>query len=169
MRKMVVESTAAIEHLKATKKKGEELLLLAEFCRQLETEEEKVLPFPPTSLSVEELEAIDDAIDDAARNSVRGGGGGGGGSGHDDDEPENVVRLLADHFLREMHPFWRRVAKVDLEVAALAAEKAEAAAENQALKRLVKEYLKGIAVGEETVAEKKVVGVKVGVRKVRER
>ena len=42
MRKMVVESTMALEDLKQTKQSGEKILLLGEFCRKLETEEEKV-------------------------------------------------------------------------------------------------------------------------------
>ena len=49
----------------------------------------------------------------------------------------------------------------------MAAEKADAEAENAALKKLVNDYLKGIAVGAETVAEKQLVGGKIGVRKLR--
>ena len=47
-----------------------------------------------------------------------------------------------------------------MEVAGLAAEKSEAEAENSALKAMVNEYLKGIAVGAETVAEQKLQGGK---------
>ena len=114
---MVVESNQSIEELKQQKKRGEDLLLLAEFCRKLETQEEKVLPWPPTSLSTVELEAISDAIDEASTAKGRGGGGGIGGGGEGDvlDSMAGsscAVNRLADHFLHEMNLFWRRVAKV---------------------------------------------------------
>jgi len=41
---------------------GERLVKLAEMCRRMETEEEKVLPFYASSLTAEEKEDIDAAV-----------------------------------------------------------------------------------------------------------
>ena len=41
---------------------GERIMRLAEMCRKLETEEEKVLPFYASSLTAEEQEDVDDAV-----------------------------------------------------------------------------------------------------------
>ena len=41
---------------------GEQILRLAEMCRKLETEEEKVLPFYASSLTTEELEDVAAAV-----------------------------------------------------------------------------------------------------------
>lgn len=41
---------------------GERLIKLAEMCRRLETEEEKVLPFYASSLTAEEREDVDAAV-----------------------------------------------------------------------------------------------------------
>ena len=42
--------------------KGERILKLAEMCRKLQTEEEKVLPFYASSLTADEQEDIDAAV-----------------------------------------------------------------------------------------------------------
>ena len=41
---------------------GEQILRLAEMCRKLETEEEKVLPFYASSLTTEEQEDVNAAV-----------------------------------------------------------------------------------------------------------
>jgi len=55
---LTLQSDAAIKELQRKKEKGERILRLAEMCRKLETEEEKVLPFYASSLSSEEEQQV---------------------------------------------------------------------------------------------------------------
>ncbi|CAG5130004.1 unnamed protein product, partial [Candidula unifasciata] len=59
---LTIESNSAIKTLKQQKKQGEQIMRLAEMCRKLETEEEKVLPFFASSLTSEEEEQIREAM-----------------------------------------------------------------------------------------------------------
>lgn len=62
---LTLQSNAAIKELKRTNDKGESILKLAEMCRKLETETEKVLPFYASSLAPEEDDDVAAAMQEA--------------------------------------------------------------------------------------------------------
>ncbi|XP_072540745.1 dynein regulatory complex subunit 2 [Salminus brasiliensis] len=107
--------------------KGEKLLRLAEMCRKLETEQEKVLPFYTSSLSAEELSQE---------------------RAHAMEPPsEELAQAMLDYNVLEK--FWQRYNKVLLDRLCLEREKAVLGRENQQLRILLKQYLDGISVSDE--------------------
>ncbi|NXF70080.1 DRC2 protein, partial [Ciccaba nigrolineata] len=101
------------------------ILRLAELCRRLESEEEKVLPFYPSSLEEEEEQR------DARRVL---------------EEPpaEPLARALGDYVGLER--FWQRFNKAKLEELALARQRAALSRRNRRLRELLRQYLRGISV-----------------------
>ncbi|NWT06088.1 DRC2 protein, partial [Mionectes macconnelli] len=97
------------------------ILRLAEMCRRLETEEEKVLPFYTSSLDEEELQA--------ARRVLEEGG----------------VEPLAQDYVG-LERFWQRFNKAKLEEKVLEQTRAALANRNQHLRELLQQYLAGVAV-----------------------
>lgn len=128
--KLTLESCAAIKELKRQKEKGAQILRMAEVCRKLETEEEKVLPFYASSLTQEEQEDIKAAVLEA---------------------PSQALAATM-HEYRAVENFWKRYNKVLLERLALEKEKQALMTENGQLRLLLKQYLDGISVNDEILS-----------------
>ncbi|XP_075447342.1 dynein regulatory complex subunit 2 [Ascaphus truei] len=128
---LTVQSNATLKKLQGVIDKGDHILRLAEMCRKLETEEEKVLPFYPSSLSAEERE-------EAERASM--------------EEPtEQLAQLMQDY--TALDQFWKRYNKVLLERWALDCEKGVLTQDNYKLRVLLKQYLDGISVSDEVLTQ----------------
>jgi hypothetical protein len=115
---LTLHSDAAMKALQKKKEKGERILTLAEMCRKLETEEEKVLPFYSCSLG-EEAEA------EAASAQAQ--------------PPSESLALEYS----SLENFWKRYNKVLLDRLAQDREKQMLEKENSQLKSLLKQYLDG--------------------------
>ncbi|NXH20738.1 DRC2 protein, partial [Bucco capensis] len=107
------------------------ILRLAEMCRRLETEEEKVLPFSSSSLAEQEQQ-------DAQR-VLR------------EPPAEPLAQAMQDYV--GLEGFWQRFNKVKLEVQALEKEQVTLRERNQQLRKLLGQYLAGISVSEEVLLE----------------
>lgn len=129
--KMTLESNAAIKELKRQKEKVTIILKLAEMCRKLETEEEKVLPFYASSLTKEEQEDVQTAM----------------------LEPGYEPLAQVMHEYSSLENFWKRFNKVLLDKLALDKEKMGLVQENQQLRTLLKQYLDGISVNDEIISQ----------------
>ncbi|KAM3933625.1 dynein regulatory complex subunit 2 [Leptodactylus fuscus] len=128
---LTVQSNAALKQLNKVIEKGEQILRLAEMCRKLETEEEKVLPFYVSSLSDTERE-------EAERASM-------------EKPSEQLAQLMLDY--TALDQFWKRYNKVLLERWALDREKVVLSQDNQKLRILLKQYLDGISVSDEVLTQ----------------
>lgn len=128
---LTVQSNAALKELQRVIDKGEQILRLAEMCRKLETEEEKVLPFYPSSLSDAEKEEAEKAIM---------------------EKPSEQLALLMQNYTA-LDQFWKRYNKVLLEHWALEREKTVLSQDNQKLRILLKQYLDGISVSDEVLSQ----------------
>ncbi|XP_067832424.1 dynein regulatory complex subunit 2 [Heptranchias perlo] len=128
--KLTLESNAAIKALKNICDKGEHILKMAEMCRKLETEEEKVLPFYASSLTPEEEKKVQNLM--MARPC------------------EELAQVMMDYVALEQ--FWKRYNKVLLDQKVLEQEKYTLLQENRHLRQLLKQYLDGISVNEEILS-----------------
>ncbi|XP_074836059.1 dynein regulatory complex subunit 2 [Carettochelys insculpta] len=128
---LTLESSTALKTLRGTTEKAELILRLAEMCRKLETEEEKVLPFYASSLSREEQEEVEQVLLEKPG--------------------EQVAQLMQDYL--GLEHFWQRYNKVRLEQLSLEREKAVLCQENQKLRLLLKQYLDGISVSDEVLSQ----------------
>ncbi|XP_069614441.1 dynein regulatory complex subunit 2 [Ranitomeya imitator] len=128
---LTVQSNAALKELNRIIEKGEQILRLAEMCRKLETEEEKVLPFYSSSLSDAEKE-------EAERASM-------------EQPSEQLAQMMLDY--TALDQFWKRYNKVLLERWALDREKTVLSHDNQKLRVLLKQYLDGISVSNEVLTQ----------------
>ncbi|XP_062386488.1 dynein regulatory complex subunit 2-like [Sardina pilchardus] len=124
---LTLHSNTAAKKLQAIITQGEKLLRLAEMCRKLETEEEKVVPFYESSLTPQE-QSLDRAT--AAQ-----------------PPSEELAKAMVD--FEDLGRFWRRHNKVVLERACLEQERAGLSRENQRLRVLLRQYLEGISVSDE--------------------
>ncbi|NXG18334.1 DRC2 protein, partial [Grallaria varia] len=95
------------------------ILRLAEMCRRLETEEEKVLPFYPSSLAEEELQDARRALEETP------------------EEP--LAQAMQDYVGLER--FWQRFNKAKLEEKVLEHTQVALANRNQHLRELLQQYL----------------------------
>jgi len=129
--KLTLESNAAIKELTRQCEKGERILKLAEMCRKLETEEEKVLPFYASSLTQEEQEDVAAAV----------------------TEPPSEALATVMYEYAGLENFWKRLNKVLLDKVALDREKSTLLSENQQLRLLLKQYLDGISVNDEILSQ----------------
>jgi len=126
--KLTLESDAALKRCQMVEAKASSILKLGEMCRKLETEEEKVLPFgvvPPTPRGEEEAE-------------------------EKSKDPE-LNEIVSDY--EQLDGFWRRYNKVQLDKLALDAEKRSLEKENQTLRNVLRQYLDGVSVNNETLKE----------------
>uniref|UniRef100_A0A8B9ZIE9 Dynein regulatory complex subunit 2 n=1 Tax=Anas platyrhynchos TaxID=8839 RepID=A0A8B9ZIE9_ANAPL len=124
------QSNAALKALAQVVGKAERVLRLAEMCRRLETEVEKVLPFYPSSLAEGEL--------------------------FDLQEPLPFSPCLFSQALQDyvgLERFWQRFNKARLEEQALARERAAASHQNQRLRGLLQQYLEGLSVSPEVLSK----------------
>ncbi|NXB96405.1 DRC2 protein, partial [Vidua macroura] len=102
------------------------ILRLAEMCRRLETEEEKVLPFYPSSLAEWEQQKARSVLEETAS--------------------EPLARAMQDYMGLER--FWQRFNKAKLEEKGLERARAALADRNQELRRLLQQYLAGATVNQ---------------------
>ncbi|XP_062517140.1 dynein regulatory complex subunit 2-like [Corticium candelabrum] len=128
---LTIYSNEAIKELRRKVAKAERILKLSEMCRKLETEEEKVMPFYPSSLSQEEEEEVAAAI----------------------AEPASQSLAQAASEYTSLENFWKRYNKVLLDKLALAKEKKTLLEENQKLRLVLKQYLDGISVNDEVLQQ----------------
>ncbi|KAM8794071.1 dynein regulatory complex subunit 2 [Eudromia elegans] len=129
--RLAAQSGAALAALTAAVDKGERILRLAEMCRRLEAQEEKVLPFYPCSLGEQERRDAEQLLQEPPA--------------------EPLAQALRD--LVAMERFWQRFNKARLEELALAREKAALSARNGRLRQLLRRYLRGISVSAEALGE----------------
>ncbi|KAJ7999153.1 hypothetical protein DPEC_G00212440 [Dallia pectoralis] len=122
-----VYSNGATKTVQGVIAKGERLLRMAEMCRKLETEHEKVLPFYTSSLTAEE--------ESQERAYVM--------------EPPSEVLAQAMLEYSILERFWQRYNKVLLEQHCLEQERGVLTEENHQLQGLVKQFLDGISVNDE--------------------
>ncbi|NXA73697.1 DRC2 protein, partial [Thryothorus ludovicianus] len=102
------------------------ILRLAEMCRRLETEEEKVLPFYPSSLSEGEQQKARRILEEIPN--------------------EPLARAVQDYVGLER--FWQRFNKAKLEEKALEQARTALANRNQELRKLLQRYLAGVAINQ---------------------
>ncbi|KAM4612703.1 dynein regulatory complex subunit 2 [Polymixia lowei] len=129
---LTVHSNAASKKLQGIITKGEKILRMAEMCRKIETEHEKVLPFYTSSLTMEEqsqekLNALE-------------------------PPSEELAKAMLDY--SDLERFWQRYSKVLLERLCLEKEKDVLTRENQQLQVLLRQYLDGISVSDEILRQR---------------
>ncbi|XP_041257196.1 dynein regulatory complex subunit 2 [Onychostruthus taczanowskii] len=121
---LTCQCSATLKVLQQVVEKAQRILRLAEMCRRLETEEEKVLPFYPSSLAEWEQQKVRDVLDETAS--------------------EPLARVMRDYMGLER--FWQRFNKAKLEEKGLERARAALADRNQELRRLLQQYLAGATV-----------------------
>ncbi|NXA97793.1 DRC2 protein, partial [Melanocharis versteri] len=102
------------------------ILRLAEMCRRLETEEEKVLPFYPSSLAEREQQHALRVLEETPS--------------------EPLAWAMQDYVGLER--FWQRFNKAKLEEKGLEQARAALANRNQHLRGLLQQYLAGAAINQ---------------------
>ena len=102
-------------------------------CRRMETEEEKVLPFYTSSLTTEEQEELQEAAESELKSDA-------------------LAKTAIDY--QPMENFWKRYNKVLLDKLALKKEEQTLESENAHLRQILKQYLDGVSVSEETLAQR---------------
>ncbi|WIA15123.1 hypothetical protein OEZ85_001813 [Tetradesmus obliquus] len=167
LKQLSVMSSSAMQDLRSKIAKAESVLKLAEMCRKLETEHEKVAPFlelPPVPMAAaQELEqqqlqqqqlqgaevqqqGENVSLKEEGVGPAAAGASGAGGTrlsaGGLDDEGKDVEEW--DYLNR----FFSRYNKVVLDVAAVDRERLRLEAENADLRQLLKSFLDGISVNE---------------------
>merc|ERR1712126_196175 len=128
--KLTKESDQCIKKCEKVQKVAADILKIGEMCRKLETEEEKVLPFgtvPPTPRSKEEDELLQK------------------------ESNTKLANVVSDY--EQLDGFWRRYNKAQLDKLALEAEKRSLENENHTLRSVLKQYLDGVSVNNETLKE----------------
>ncbi|EFB19306.1 hypothetical protein PANDA_017008, partial [Ailuropoda melanoleuca] len=129
--KLTLESNATLKALRKIVNKGEKILKLAEICRKLETEEEKVLPFYSSVLTPEEQEKIEET--------------------HPEELTEELAKVVVNY--TGMENFWKRYNKVKLEQLSLQHRHAQLSEINGKLRAMLRQYLDGISVGDEVLSQ----------------
>ncbi|NWV66248.1 DRC2 protein, partial [Malurus elegans] len=107
------------------------ILRLAEMCRRLETEEEKVLPFYRSSLAEWEQEDARRVLEETPT--------------------EPLAEVMQDYVGLER--FWQRFNKAKLEEKALERARVALANRNQHLRELLQQYLQGAALSLKVVRD----------------
>ncbi|KAM6395091.1 LOW QUALITY PROTEIN: dynein regulatory complex subunit 2 [Rhynochetos jubatus] len=125
--RLTLQSSAALKALARVVEKAQRILRLAEMCRRLETEEEKVLPFYPSSLAEGEQRDARRVLEETPA--------------------EPLAQAMRDYVGLER--FWQRFNKAKLEELALERERTALSQRNQRLRELLRQYLAGISVSQE--------------------
>ncbi|NXA10266.1 DRC2 protein, partial [Sapayoa aenigma] len=107
------------------------ILRLAEMCRRLETEEEKVLPFYPSSLAEGELQDARRVLEETP--------------------VEPLARAVQDYVGLER--FWQRFNKAKLEEKVLEQTREALANRNQHLRELLQQYLAGVSLSRKVLRD----------------
>ncbi|XP_065714920.2 dynein regulatory complex subunit 2 isoform X2 [Patagioenas fasciata] len=129
--RLTMQSGAALRTLQQVVDKGQRILRLAEMCRKLETEEEKLLPFYPSSLAEGEQR-------DAQRV-------------FEETPTEPLAQAMRDYVGLER--FWQRFNKAKLEEKALEQERAALRQRNRQLRALLRQYIEGISISQGVLVE----------------
>ncbi|XP_064354632.1 dynein regulatory complex subunit 2 isoform X2 [Dromaius novaehollandiae] len=124
---LTARSSAALKALLHVVAKAERVLRLGEMCRKLESEEEKVLPFYPSSLAEEEQRDVEQVLRETPA--------------------EPLAQAMQDY--AGLERFWQRFNKAKLEELALARERAALSRRNGRLRELLAQYLEGVSVSPE--------------------
>lgn len=129
--RLTLESNATLKTLKMIVAKGEKILKLAEICRKFETEEEKVLPFYSTVLTLQEQRDMEES--------------------NPEELSEEMAKLTAEY--TGMENFWKRYNKVKLEELSLQHRRTQLQEINKKLREMLKQYLDGISVSDEVLGQ----------------
>uniref|UniRef100_A0A8C3KRD1 Dynein regulatory complex subunit 2 n=1 Tax=Calidris pygmaea TaxID=425635 RepID=A0A8C3KRD1_9CHAR len=125
--RLTAQSGAALKTLAWVVEKGQRILRLAEMCRRLETEEEKVLPFYSSSLAEGEQQDAQRVLEETPT--------------------ESLAQAMQDYVGLER--FWQRFSKAKLEEQALEREQEALRQRNRRLRELLQQYLAGISISQE--------------------
>mmetsp|Transcript_6692 Transcript_6692/g.15423 ORF Transcript_6692/g.15423 Transcript_6692/m.15423 type:complete len:512 (-) Transcript_6692:106-1641(-) len=131
---MSIKSRHCIQECNKQKKRAENILLLAELNRKLETEREKVIPFYPTPMDEDSSIPEDLAVDANALSSY---------AIDKDGKPVEEWNYL--------DTFFRRYNKVLLDKVCIEREKGRLGQENADLRSILRQYLDGISVNAEVL------------------
>ncbi|KAM4755169.1 dynein regulatory complex subunit 2 isoform 1-T1 [Cyanocitta cristata] len=123
---LTCQCSATLKALQQVVEKAQRILRLAEMCHRLETEEEKVLPFYPSSLAEWEQQDVHRIL--AASPN------------------EPLARAMQDYVGLER--FWQRFNKAKLEEKALERARAALADRNRHLREVLQQYLAGAALSQ---------------------
>ncbi|XP_054033309.1 dynein regulatory complex subunit 2 [Dryobates pubescens] len=129
--RLILQSNTALKTLRKVVEKAQRVLRLAEMCRRLQTEEEKVLPFYCSSLAEAEQQDAQRVLEETPT--------------------EPLAQALQDYVGLEL--FWQRFNKAKLEVQALGREQEALRKRNQQLRELLGQYLAGISGKQEVPGE----------------
>ena len=143
--KMTVEADECQKDLEKRVALGERIIKRAEMCRKLETEAEKVLPFYEETVSQSEVETLGGEPLPPPVEAV---------PVEDGDHSTMYTeerRLVAGHAV--LDSFWKRYNKVMLDKLAVEKERDAREQTNLQLRAVLKQYLDGIAVNEEVLAQ----------------
>eukprot|EP00051_Salpingoeca_urceolata_P005721 m.76460 g.76460 ORF g.76460 m.76460 type:complete len:517 (+) comp14511_c1_seq3:33-1583(+) len=145
LKRLTVVSRSTAAKLEERVARAEKLLKTAEMCRKLETEEEKVLPFYADSVTTEEVEDLTGEAATPAPEALPA-----------PTQPFATAytpdnRPVEEHAV--LDGFWKRYNKALLDKLAVEREQAALEAENEQLRSVLKQYLDGISVGEDTLQQ----------------
>lgn len=123
---LATNSLQCVETLKGYEKLGERILRIAELCRKLETEKEKVLPF---------YQGDPDAQEES------------------DQMVEKIIGIDPSSYneFKQLDNFYKRYNKVHLDKLAIQKQKATLEKENLFFKNLLKQYLDGVSVNDDVI------------------
>jgi len=123
-----LNSKNAVERLQEMVKQGEKILKIAELCRRLETEKEKVLPFYEGSIDPSEIP---------------------------EDFKQGFEELGYEQYeeYSYLNNFFKRYNKVFLDKLAIEKQKSALQKENALLKSLLKQYLDGISLNDDVLKQ----------------
>jgi hypothetical protein len=109
-------------------KLSEKILKMAEICRRLETEKEKILPF---------FENSDVVVDDISL-----------------PKPMDILGIDAKFYdeMDSLKNFWKRYNKVLLDVIAIRKQKSEIEKQNEVLRLIIQQYKDGFTVNNDVMA-----------------
>jgi len=136
--KVTLLSNSAIKKLTTTKEKAEKILRVSEMCRKMETEEEKVLPFYSNTIKEDEIAEMKARVELEFKDQL--------------EKDTDMAAIATDY--APMDNFWKRYNKVLLDKLALKKEQSNLENENANLRQILKQYLDGISVNEETLANR---------------
>uniref|UniRef100_A0A061R1K0 Dynein regulatory complex subunit 2 n=1 Tax=Tetraselmis sp. GSL018 TaxID=582737 RepID=A0A061R1K0_9CHLO len=153
LKTLSLSSGSAEENLKEKQDLAEQILKLAELCRKMETEQEKVLPFHPTSIpeSTDDEQTKGEKSDSATAVDASEVSAGNSAkkpthSSYGVDEQGRIVEEW-DYLNR----FFKRYNKVNIDEIAIDKEKDRLGKENEDLRAILKQYLDGVSVNEDVI------------------
>ena len=162
MKALSLNSRQSIDELKQKVEMAERILHLAELCRKLETEAEKVLPFASLSqLSGPQAEVEGEGQELSSESSMENLGQLGlSPQGHPEREPTKPPTMSsylvdgAGNVMEEwnyLNNFFKKHNKVLLDNLAIDKEHGRLSQENAELREILKQYLDGISVHEDVL------------------